>query len=227
MGKRPPLYIHPDPAGKPVSGVGPGVVEEFIKAYYPHAKHTIRIASAYFTLTGYEIGNSHLLNSAVQYRILVGEEEGSSVQSSVIKEIEKELKKCRDNLHSTVANLVARMNNGSFIIRDAREMQVAFHSKFYTCDELILWHGSGNYTGRGLQESVEQASRITDSEQIKLFIRWFDEVLDDAKDLLPDLIKRLEEWLRLASPFHVYLKILHSLHTLFERENRPNLLLPV
>lgn len=227
MANHPPLYIHRDDAGKPVAGVGPGVVEEFIKAYYPDAKQTMRIASAYFTLTGYEIGRAHLLNGAVQYRILVGIEEGSYVQSSVVAEIDKELKKCRTDLHRTVAGLIARMENGSFIIRDAREMEVAFHCKFYTCDEAILWHGSGNYTGRGLRISAEQASRITAPEQIRLFIRWFDEVLNNAKDLLPGLIKRLREWYELSRPFDVYLKMLHLLQTLFEREKHPNLLLPV
>lgn len=33
---------------KPISGVGPGVGLEFVKAYFPEAQHTIRIASLSF-----------------------------------------------------------------------------------------------------------------------------------------------------------------------------------
>lgn len=60
--------------------------------------------------------------------------------------------------------LVQRMESNQFIIRDAREIvnasgiEIAFHCKYYICDDSILCRGSGNYTGRGLQTTIEQAA---------------------------------------------------------------------
>ncbi|AKD56691.1 helicase-related protein [Spirosoma radiotolerans] len=219
--------------GELMSGVGPGTVETFLKQYYGRAKKRIRIASAYFTVKGYDIGTQYLTNRSVQFQILVGAEEGASVQSSIIKEVERELTSCKEDLWNAVYQLVQRMESNQFIIRDAREMvdargiEIAFHCKYYICDDSILWHGSGNYTGRGLRTTIEQASLIRSAPEVKSFVERFEKDMRGAKDLLPDLLERLRKWLDLVPPFHVYLLILHKLNKLFEREAEPGLDLPV
>ena len=211
---------------KPLSGVGPGVGHEFIKAYFPEARNSIRIASAYFTLRGYKLGREST-GADVQIQILVGREEGENVQTAVIDEILSDLGQCETDLWKTVFELVERMKRGQFLIRDAREMQTKFHCKFYICDDQIIWHGSANYTGLGLRTNAEQASVSRDPDQIRQFTQWYDDVSKNAKDLLIELIARLEKWLELASPFEVYLKTLLLLNNLPDHLARPGAHQPV
>ncbi|ALF54071.1 hypothetical protein ACX27_16445 [Nostoc piscinale CENA21] len=209
------LDLQYNPDGSPIAGVGPGVGLEFIKAYFPEAQNIIRIASAYFSLLGYKLGRKYVA-SDVQFQILVGREEGRHVRATVIDEIMADLAQCDTDLWKTVFELVERMKSGRFIIRDAREMQVPFHCKFYICDSKLIWHGSSNYSRKGLCESAEQVSVSHDSEQIRLFTNWYDSVAQNAQDLLAELIKKLEDWLNLATPFEVYLKTLFLLNNLAE-----------
>ena len=209
------LVLQSNPDGQPIAGVGSGVGLEFIKAYFPEAQNIIRIASAYFSLVGYKLGRKYVA-SQVQFQILVGQEEGKDVRATIIDEITADLGQCDTDLWRTVFELVERMKSGRFIIRDAREMQVPFHCKFYICDSKLIWHGSSNYSRRGLCQSAEQVSVSHDSERICLFTNWYDDVAQNAQDLLAELIKKLEDWLNLATPFEVYLKTLFLLNNLAE-----------
>ncbi|MEH1840000.1 MAG: helicase-related protein [Nostoc sp.] len=209
------LVLQSNPDGQPIAGVGSGVGLEFIKAYFPEAENTIRIASAYFSLVGYKLGRKYVA-SEVQFQILVGREDGKHVRATVIDEIMADLGQCDTDLWRTVFELVERMKSGRFIIRDARKMQVPFHCKFYICDSKLIWHGSSNYSRKGLCQSAEQVSVSHDSERICLFTNWYDHVAQNAQDLLAELIKKLEDWLNLATPFEVYLKTLFLLNNLAE-----------
>jgi PLD-like domain/Type III restriction enzyme, res subunit len=207
------LVLQVDRNGQPISGVGSGVGLEFVKTYFPEAQDVIRVASAYFTLRGYKVGREHIVPE-VQFRILVGKEEGRNVQSTVIDEIVSDLGQCETELWETVFELVERMKSGRFIIRDARELTVPFHCKFYICDSKLIWHGSSNYSFKGLRQSAEQVSMSRDLERIRIFTSWYDDTAHNARDLLAELIKKLEDWLNLANPFDVYLKTLFILNNL-------------
>jgi phosphatidylserine/phosphatidylglycerophosphate/cardiolipin synthase-like enzyme len=165
--------------------------------------------------------------SSVQFQVLVGREEGRNVQATVIDEITADLGHCDTDLWETVFELVARMKSGRFIIRDAREMTVPFHCKFYICDSKLIWHGSSNYSRKGLCQSAEQVSVSRDPEQICLFRNWYDNVTQNARDLLAELIRKLEDWLNLATPFEIYLKTLLLLNDLAEYPLCPGAYSPV
>ncbi len=171
--QKPRLIVHYDNNGDPISGVGPGIGLEFIKSYFPKANDTIRIASAYFTLSGHKLARS-FIKPTVQIRILVGDEEGWNVRRTVEDEVLSDLGQCSTDIWSAVNDLVERIQQGKFVIRDAREMKAPFHAKFYICDEEYFWHGSTNYSNRGLKVGAEQASAINNKEQIKQFIDWSD-----------------------------------------------------
>lgn len=162
------LVLQPNSSGQPISGVGSGVGLEFIKAYFPEAQNIIRVASAYFTLPGYKLGRKYVVPD-VRFHILVGKEEGRNVRATVIDEIVADLGQCETDLWDTVFELVQRMKSGRFIIRDAREMTVPFHCKFYICDSKLIWHGSSNYSFKGLRQSAEQVSMSRDAERIRIF----------------------------------------------------------
>src|SRR6266540_6670943 len=92
------LSLQFDSSNNPLSGVGPGVGFQFIKAYFPKARNTIRIASAYFTLKGYKIGKD-FISAETQLQVLVGKEEGVHVQDALIDEIVDDFGDCEEVLH--------------------------------------------------------------------------------------------------------------------------------
>ena len=211
--------------GEPISGVGPGVGFEFIKAYFPKAQNTIKIASAYFTLKGYKIGKD-FMSPKTQLQVLVGREEGVHVQDALADEIVSDFGDCEEVLHETILDLIHRIKSGQFVIKDAREMQVKFHCKFYICDDKYIWHGSANYTGLGLMQSAEQVSISLDLEQINLFSQWYDDALQNARDVLVELVEKLESLIELADPFNVYLKALFLLNDFPDLKRRPDAKVP-
>ncbi|MBL8080360.1 MAG: DEAD/DEAH box helicase family protein [Anaerolineales bacterium] len=219
------LKLQRDSNGHPLSGVGSGVGLEFIKAYFPHAQNTIRIASAYFTLKGYKIGKEFILPKT-KLQILVGREEGIHAKDALIKEIVDDFGDCDEDLHDAILDLLQRIDDKQFIIKDAREMQLRFHCKFYICDNKYIWHGSANYTGLGLKESAEQASVSKDLGQIDLFSEWYDIAAQEARDVLAELVERLKALTDLASPFDVYLKTLLLLNNLPDLKRKPRAKIP-
>lgn len=214
MNHKPPLTLHRDGTGKLIAGVGPGVGAEFVQAYFPDAR-IIRIASAYFSLTGYKIGRRHT-RPDIRFHVLVGKEDGTSVQKAIIEEIHTELRGCEEDLWQAVWDLVQRMESGRFTIRDARSMRVPFHCKFYICDDEAMWHGSANYSRNGLLHNAEQVVASSVSEEISLFTHWYDAVAQTAESLLEKLLELLRKWLALSPPFDAYLRILYLLSSLPE-----------
>src|SRR5688500_17390143 len=106
MKPKPPLALYHNDAGKLIAGVGPKVGLRFIESYFPSAR-TIRIARAYFSLSGYQIGRERA-DPEVQFHVLVGREEGSNVQRAVIEEIRQELQNCETDWYRAVSDLVER-----------------------------------------------------------------------------------------------------------------------
>ncbi len=219
------LSLQLDSNNNLLSGVGPGVGFEFIKAYFPKAQNTIRIASAYFTLKGYKIGKDYILPKT-QLQVLVGHEEGTHVQDALIHEVVADFGDSDEDLHDAILDLLQRIKNGHFVIRDARELQVKFHCKFYICDDKYIWHGSANYSGKGLKQSAEQVSVSNDQEQINQFTKWYDDALVNARDVLSELVEKLESLIKLVSPFDVYLKTLFLLNNLPDVKRRPDAKVP-
>ncbi|CAN5493468.1 hypothetical protein BH09BAC4_BH09BAC4_08670 [soil metagenome] len=230
--KQPQSRLIPDPAtGKPLYGVGAGTLGKFLEAYYPEAQKLIRVATGYLRLEGYKLGRSYLTTNqtSVQFHILVGPNEGVRAQLAVRDEIQAELDKGKKTGYYTplVRDVIRRIKAKEFIIYDAREMNVAYHCKFYICDQTVLCHGSGNYTVYGILKQHEQIGASRDPSVIKESSDWFDEASKTAKDVTKPILKVLEEWLKLAPPFHAYLKFLTAFDILFDRGNVPGLHLPV
>lgn len=221
-----PLRLHHDEQGELLLAVGPGAGLLFVEQYFKKAKTVIRLASAYFSLGGYELAREHI-GRGVALRILVGHSDGPKVQAAVLEEILADLGQCEINLAAAVRELVERIEQRKFFIRDARSLKTFYHCKCYSSDEGILWHGSTNFSRRGLLLSAEQASRAPDPlPEAALFNAWFDEVAEQGHDLLADLLARLQAWLKMATPFEVYLKVLSVLRTLPEPHRRPQARLP-
>ncbi|PJJ59476.1 helicase-related protein [Hymenobacter chitinivorans] len=222
-----PLDIADDAAGRPALAVGPGAGMIMAKHCLPQAKDTIRLASVYFSLTGYDL-TRHLMSGGATLRILIGQDDEPKAHRAVLKEILADLGQCERPLTEAIEDLVHRMEAGQFFIREARGYTTSYgyHCKFYLMDGSIGWHGSTNFSGRGLRDSAEQASLLTDPQQIALLARWFDEVAAHGRDLLAELLARLQAWLRMAMPFEIYLKVLAAVRRLEEPSRRPQADLP-
>jgi superfamily II DNA or RNA helicase len=198
-----------------LSGVGAGVGLAFVEEFFPHAHQTIRIASGYFQLRGFELAREKI-NSQVQLRILVrgrNRSEGKNVQQTaieIVEEIIKDFGQCQTPLVESVREILRFMNEGRFFIRDAYEIE-PFHCKFYIFDENLLWHGSSNFTNNGLRVNAEQVSLICNQPEVEGFVKWFDETSAKGRDLLELLKTRLNDWLKLSKPFDIYLKTLFLL----------------
>lgn len=166
-----PLLLGRDGAGRLAYGAGPGVGMAFLREYFPQTRQVLRIATAYFTLRGYKLGRDFIAPPA-QLHILVGRSEEKHAHEAVVDEIEAELGQCHTDLMAAVTELLLRIRSGRFFIREARSMQVPFHCKIYLIDEQVVWHGSCNYTHRGLVVSAEQASATHEPLQVRAWGGW-------------------------------------------------------
>ncbi|MFN8354811.1 MAG: helicase-related protein [Spirosomataceae bacterium] len=204
-----------------LSAIGSGAGKIFVEAYFKEVENKIRIASSYFNLKGYEIGDRNIGEKEIEFNILVGShghnkgQDAKEVQRVILSSIKQELKECGHNWAIAIESLVNRIKNNSILIKEARETKKnpMFHNKFYIIDEKIVFQGSANFSGSGLQSNSEQLNLIEQKEIIENYIIWYDKIIAKSRDLKGDLLKILNDWLNLSQPFDIYLKIIHILNT--------------
>ena len=207
--------------------MGPGAGLAFVKTCFPEAADALLIATAYFSVQGYELARAYL-PAATCVHVLVGKRDGLMVQKAVIKEIERELRSVAPpSLYAAVEDILERLRTKRFRIADARGMEKPFHCKFYISHEALAWHGSANFSLNGLRGQAEQAEVVHDPVQIGRWRVWFFEVAEAARDLHEELVGILEAWLRMAEPFHVYLKALLCLLDVSKPRREREALTPV
>ncbi len=212
--------------GLPIIGLGSGAAYSLIQAHFPAAKESIRIASAYFTASGYKMARRHIPDETKLW-ILVGKEDGRNVIQTVIEDILDDLRRPEDDLWQAVYDLVQKMKAGDFQIVDARAMEIPFHCKFYLIDEHTVLQGSANFSRRGLIESIEQIGASQEPSQVQVFSQGYWTYYQMATPLTQQLIDLLSQFLELAAPFDIYLKTLLTLNYLPDRSVREGGNLPV
>jgi hypothetical protein len=231
-----PFY---DRDGELHSGVGRGAALKFAETYFAEAKETLKIASGYFYVSGYECTRDFIpKGTTIQY--LVGDDErrrgeedkrlpqSTRVIDAISSEILRDLGQTKTPLADAVEDLINRMKAGTFAIKDARQTRhgYLFHCKFYISHDLCMWSGSANFTKPGLMSNAEQISLTRDPDEIAIYVDYYKTALDKATDLL-DLVRQcLQGWFDLVKPFHAYLLILDCLfsrgvHPLGPRGNHP------
>ena len=211
------------------AAVGPGTGLAFARAYFPQAGETLRIATAYFSVNGYDRAERHVPD-ATRVRVLIGrgEQDRRAVQAVVLDEVAGELQAVEaDALTTAVEDMLARIKSGRLRIADARSVRPRFHCKYYVVSNRLLWHGSANLSDNGLEKQAEQATAVTDPAVVRQWSRWFDDVSAASHDLTEDLARELEEWLGLATPFSAYLAALAALFPPFDVNREAEALEPV
>lgn len=203
------------------TAVGSGEALKILKAYFPMANYRIRIVSAYFTLSGHAQLKSSIPKK-VGIEILVGREDGYNVEGTIIKEILDDLGYCKEELWHAAADLIKRLKDRALSIKEAHESLGLLHCKIFLVDDIISMQGSANYTRSGLRYNLENIDISDNPKRAVALHSFFEEQSSKARNIVDQLILALEDWLRLRSPFEIYLKFLQTLIRRSQRELGPS-----
>lgn len=187
----------------------------------------IRIATAFFELSGYDLLSDILTTRSS--RLLIGNEDNTSgkipafldsfIQSvNAMDDIETRvrlLQKFRQNLKSGRVSLGLTPGAKTGKIYPAFK---AHHAKLYIADQAKCVVTSANFTRTGLKHSLEAGYLVENLEDVLYFCDRFDEVFAKAEPLTDSLIEIMDELLSLRSPYEVYARSLLELYGLPEDE---------
>lgn len=182
----------------------------------------VRIATAFFEPSGWQLLEETLRDKEV--RLLIGRPEGTPERiHSIVDEFASALfSGDLDHRTRSVAALRDALQNGLFAIAagggtlDPRH--ILHHAKVYLADEDHALVGSSNFTFSGLVAAREAGIVIRDKEDVAYFAERFDEYFEKAIPLGQELLDLLDRWLRIGSPYLVYLKSLLAVYGLPESE---------
>ena len=190
----------------------------------------IRIASAYFEASGYQVLQDTLIGKCIH--LLVGRDAGGRDNvADVLDEFEHELasgnmerrtKAMRMMLEALEKKLmmvsVGEEPMEHVALMDARYLY--HHAKLYISDESAAVVGSANFSHHGLITSREAGITVTDPDDVAFFVRQFDYYFNKAQSITQALIERILAWLKEYDPFLIYARALLELYGLPD-ENIP------
>lgn len=182
----------------------------------------VRIATAYFEPSGFQCLKSTLEGKEI--RILLGRPDTTkddiedvisdflnSLTSGELKERTRAMEELRDALRLGLF-LVKISPNEVTTTLDAKYL--FHHAKLYMADKKIAVVCSSNMTYNGLVQSREAGIAITEPGDVIFFTDRFDEYFNNAQPIAEELLELLEEWLKIQSPFDIYIKSLLKLYGL-------------
>lgn len=196
-------------------------VLEFIQPYFRDGQKLFRIATGFFTISGFDLLKEELKNGRVE--LLVGFDEATRerVKQSLIADIIYHLRTWEgDNRRNAVLALVDKLKKRRFrLIEQHHEQEIDArlrkqdHGKVYIIDDSIVITGSANFTSAGLLRNVEGIKVIDEKVSVNYWVSQFKAYWQDKNtvDLTQELLEALLAWLKLYSPFEVYLKALSIL----------------
>lgn len=177
----------------------------------------IRVATAYFTFSGYRI----LMRKTrdVSIRILVGTEEATENIGSVISRFKADLE---SNLPSNQGGkeyiqLRNDLLGGRVVFR--RRVSPRFlagvHAKLYIFDSQSAYVTSSNLTYGGFVKNIETGHLVVDQDRVNYLLEQFDQFFDEGENISPLLIPLLEERIQalgqLVSPYVLYRRTIWEL----------------
>lgn len=194
---------------------------EFIRPYFQQGKKLFRIATGFFTISGFDLLKEELRNGRVE--LLVGFDEATRerVKESLIADIMYHLRTWEGvNRRGAVLALVDKLKKRRFrLLEQYHEQEIDArirkrdHGKVYIIDDKFVVTGSANFTVGGLERNVEAVKVINDENSVTYWVSQFKIYWNDryTVDLTQELLEALLAWLQLYTPFEVYLKALFIL----------------
>jgi len=188
----------------------------------------IRIATAYFEPTGYQLLSN--LFKGKEVRLLLGRSEtGDDKIHQVVSEFFdalstgtfEERTRAMEELRDAIARgrfLVSVSEEGEMQGTTLSPRYLYQHAKLYMADEKRVVVSSSNFTHHGLVTSREAGITVTDEDDVLYFIEMFDQYYEKASSVADELLARLEEWLKIYKPWDIYIRSLLELYGLPEDE---------
>ncbi|MFP4692338.1 MAG: helicase-related protein [Halothece sp.] len=189
---------------------------QYITRHLQLVETEIRIASGFFTVKGWNLIRKYIGDKFVYLLIGINEPDQEEARSALIDEIMRELRTGLDQeRRQGVQSLVEKMQTEELRLVDARATD--HHAKLYLIDNKFALIASSNLTGKGLITQIEAGSVITEGSELKALIEEFDDYFAQAQDLTAELLRTLQDWLQLRTPWDIYLKTMLA----FENINPP------
>jgi superfamily II DNA or RNA helicase len=194
---------------------------DFLRYHLAHPANSLRVATGYFTLQGYNLLRPYLQCNEV--RILVGFDQNAPIilHNELVKDVMFHLRKWNSaERREAVQQIVASIRAGNFQIvkKDSIEMlgirsRQKHHEKVYILDEYLVLEGSVNLTVGGLVHNSENCSMTTEHSRVIYFLKGYEQNWNapDAYDVTQELLAALLRWLDLALPYDVYLKTIDAI----------------
>ena len=196
-------------------------VREFLLPHLQLTERNIKVATGFFSIQGYDLLRLAFAGKSVQ--ILVGFDEYSRerLRKMLIEDIMRHLRQWgQENRREAVLDLVERIKAKRFQIveHDRKDWidakaRLKDHAKLYILDDKKVIIGSSNLTKNGLIFNIEGMSVKETPESVEYFIKQYKTYweAEDTIDLTQVLLDALLAWLKLCSPFDIYLKTISVL----------------
>lgn len=193
----------------------------FLEPILVQGERTVRIATGFFTVEGYDLIREHLANKRVYLMVGFDEMSKERLREKLIEDIMFHLSTWDGpNRRMAVLALVEQLQKRRFFVVeqppgeliDAR-LRNRDHAKVFIIDDSIVVVGSGNLTVSGLRYNVEGVTQVTDPEQVSYWVERFNYFWKhpDTIDLTQALLEALLRWLELHPPYDIYLKTIEAL----------------
>ncbi len=193
----------------------------------------IRIATAYFEVSGYQALQEVLLGKRI--RLLVGRPEGGEDRAKeMLEEFVRELSHgAQEGRTRAIRQLVEALEQGwmTVAVGQSDEEQPAWldarylyhHAKLYIADQVAAVVTSANFSHHGLCTSREAGYVVTNPEDVAFFVERFDAYFRQATSITQELIEALKAWLEKYDPYTIYARALLELYGLPDESTPPKL----
>ncbi|MCB1147022.1 MAG: DEAD/DEAH box helicase family protein, partial [Leptospiraceae bacterium] len=181
----------------------------------------IRIATAYFELSGYELLEQVLQGKKI--KLLIGREQDTQVKlESLLDEfIENTSEMPPENRIRLLLRFRNALLNGVLDLRIGKSQDIQIspryldhHAKLYIADESFCLVTSANLSKTGLVISREAGYIVDEPDDVRFFVAKFDDYFAIADPLIDKLLLVLDNILSMRDAYEVYIRSLLELYGL-------------
>lgn len=193
-----------------------------------HNAQVIRIATAYFEPSGYNLLRNVVRDKEIRLLIGRNEETETKIQSIVEQFIDDLAAADIEDKTQFVKELCQSLDAGSITINLSTQPDVTYttllprflyqHAKLYIADTRYCVVTSANLTYSGLVQSREAGIAVDNSEDVRYFAEKFDEYFEQGEPVAEQLLEKLNELLGLQSPYSIYMRSLLLLYDIPQDE---------